>query len=154
MKITGCLFLLWLAGVPSHGIAQQVALTFDDLASHGPLPPGLTRVAVAKSIIQTLRKAGAPKVYGFVNGKLVQDVPRDAEVLKLWTEAGFPLGNHTWSHVDLHTSSAEAFEKDVAANEAILRQFMPAGGWQWFRYPYLHEGETPQKKRAVMVSFR
>jgi hypothetical protein len=41
MKTIAWLFLLWLAGGPSRGIAQQLALTFDDLSSHGPLPPGL-----------------------------------------------------------------------------------------------------------------
>jgi len=127
----------------------QVALTFDDLPSHGPLPPGMTRVEIAKSVIDTLRKFQAPMVYGFVNAKLVADRPQDAEVLKMWTAAGFPLGSHAFSHMDLATNKAEDFEKDIAANEATLRQFFPGGDWHWFRYPYLHEGDTAEKKHAI-----
>jgi peptidoglycan-N-acetylglucosamine deacetylase len=127
----------------------QVALTFDDLPSHGPLPPGMTRVDVAKSILRTLREWNAPSVYGFVNGLQLKTEPGDADVLTLWTEAGYPLGNHSYSHMDLHTNSAEAFENDIAANQPVLRKFMPTGNWRWFRYPFLREGDTPEKKKAV-----
>lgn len=149
MRITHCFPLLCLLGALNHGFGQQVAVTFDDLPSHGPLPPGLTRVDVAKSIIKTLLEWKAPGVLGLVNAKQLQDEPRDVEVLRLWVSAGFPLGNHTYSHMDLHTNSAEAFQEDIAANEAVLRRLMPASDWHWFRYPYLHEGDTPQKKDAI-----
>lgn len=149
LRITGCLPLLCLLGALNYGFGQQVALTFDDLPSHGPLPPGLTRVDVAKSIIGTLREWKAPGVLGLVNAKQLQDEPRDVEVLRLWVSAGFPLGNHTYSHMDLDTNSAEAFQEDIAADEAVLRTLMPAGDWHWFRYPYLHEGDTAQKREAI-----
>ena len=129
--------------------AQQVALTFDDLPSHGPLPPGMTRADVANRIIETLRQWKAPEVFGFVNGKLVESEPADAVVLKLWRAAGFPLGNHAFSHMDLHTNTAEAFQADVDANERLLESLMPSADWRWFRYPYLREGDNPQKKQAV-----
>jgi peptidoglycan/xylan/chitin deacetylase (PgdA/CDA1 family) len=127
----------------------QVALTFDDLPSHGPLPPAMTRVDVAKSILATLREWKAPRVYGFINGKLMEAEPRDADVLTLWTGAGYPLGNHAYSHMDLHTNTADAFQADIAANEPVLGKFMPTGDWHWFRYPYLREGDNPDKKKAV-----
>ncbi len=153
----------WLLSMPAiamtHGsrtdsptsiqTGPQVALTFDDLPSHGPLPPGMTRVDVATRILATLREWKAPSVYGFINGKLLETEPRDADVLKLWTEAGFPLGNHAYSHMDLHTNTAEAFAGDVVANEPVLQKFMPAGNWHWFRYPYLREGDNPDKHKAV-----
>jgi len=142
------IFLFAALGL-ARSLGQEVALTFDDLPSHGPLPPGVTRLDVARSVIRTLREANAPRVYGFLNAKKLQEVPRDAEVLKLWTAAGFPLGNHTWSHMDLHNNSAEAFEKDVKTNEPALVQYRPAGDWQWFRYPYLHEGDTSAKRQRV-----
>jgi peptidoglycan-N-acetylglucosamine deacetylase len=127
----------------------RVALTFDDLPSHGPLPQGLTRVDVAKSIIETLRKHNAPPTYGFINAKKVDDRPDDGEVLRLWRAAGFPLGNHAFSHMDLHANTPEAFEADVLANEAALRSLMGDLNWHWFRYPYLREGDTPEKYRTV-----
>ena len=52
--------------------AQQIAFTFDDLPSHGPLPPGVTRLQIADSILATLKKDKMPPTYGFINGKLVE----------------------------------------------------------------------------------
>jgi peptidoglycan-N-acetylglucosamine deacetylase len=128
-----------------------VALTFDDLPSHGPLPPGVTRVEVATRIIDALRQGRAPAVYGFVNARAIERRPEEAEVLRLWRAAGFPLGNHAFSHMDLHTNTAEAFEQDVVANEATLRAHMGDAGWQWFRFPYLREGDTSEKHRLVQA---
>ena len=127
----------------------RVALTFDDLPNHGPLPPGMSRVDVAKSILSTLKAYHAPAVYGFINARQLEAHPADAEVLRLWRAAGFPLGNHTFSHMDLHANAAEDFERDVAANEPALRSYMPGGGWGWFRYPFLREGDSAEKYRAV-----
>ena len=130
----------------------RVALTFDDLPSHGPLPPGMTRVEVASSIIQTLRKYKAPPTYGFINARQIDDRPGDGEVLRLWRAAGFPLGNHAFSHMDLHANTAEAFEKDVLANEPMLQSLMGDRDWRWFRYPYLREGDTSEKYQAVRAA--
>ena len=82
--------------------SARVALTFDDLPDHGPLPPGMSRIDVAKSIIGTLKAHQAPPVYGFINARQLETNPADAAVLRLWREAGFPLGNHTFSHMHQH----------------------------------------------------
>src|SRR6185436_490487 len=94
------------AGQSGGAPPSRVALTFDDLPDHGPLPPGMSRIDVAKSIIGTLKAHQAPPVYGFINARQLETNPADAAVLRLWREAGFPLGNHTFSHMDLHTSTA------------------------------------------------
>jgi peptidoglycan/xylan/chitin deacetylase (PgdA/CDA1 family) len=138
-----------------------VALTFDDLPSHGPLPAGMSRVDVARSIIDTLRRRGTPPIYGFINAKsAAADRPDEVEVLRLWRAAGFPLGNHAFSHMDLNASTVEAFEQDVRANEATLHRLMgdgsppkrsakADGAWRWLRFPYLREGDTVEKHRAI-----
>jgi len=140
------MFLLVLTWCVS---AQEVALTFDDLPAHGPLPPGMTRVHVAKSIIATLKAAKAPQVYGFINAVKLEQVPEDRAVLEAWRAAGFMLGNHTYTHMSLPDNTVEAFEKDIAANEPILRELMGKEDWHWFRYPFLWEGETLEKRNAV-----
>jgi peptidoglycan/xylan/chitin deacetylase (PgdA/CDA1 family) len=152
--IAGCLCLssvvaLSFAQQQTDERRQRVALTFDDLPDHGPLPPRLTRVDVAKSIIGALKSHHAPPVYGFINGKQLEAHPADIEVLRLWREAGFPLGNHTFSHMDLEANSVDDFERDVAANEPTLRSLMSSRDWHWFRYPYLREGNTSDKYRVV-----
>jgi peptidoglycan/xylan/chitin deacetylase (PgdA/CDA1 family) len=133
----------------SAGFSQQVAITVDDLPSHGSLPPGMTRADVAKRILKTLKDAHAPKVYGFVNARKLEQHPEDVEVLKLWRSAGFPLGNHTYAHISLNDSSADQFDQNVAADEPLLKSLMGRQDWHWFRYPYLWEGDTLEKRRAV-----
>jgi peptidoglycan-N-acetylglucosamine deacetylase len=133
----------------SAAFSQQVAITIDDLPSHGALPPGMTRTDVAKSILKTLKDARAPKVYGFVNAKKLEEHPEDIEVLKLWRQAGFPLGNHTYAHISLNDSSPEQFDQNVAADEPELKVLMGHQNWHWFRYPFLWEGDTLEKRHAV-----
>jgi peptidoglycan/xylan/chitin deacetylase (PgdA/CDA1 family) len=129
--------------------SAEVALTFDDLPAHGPIPAGSSRVDIAQRIIEQLRAYQAPPIYGFVNAKDLTEHPEDAQVLRVWRDAGFPLGNHAFSHMDLHANSAEAFEQDVLANEATLRTYMEGQDWHWLRFPYLREGDTPEKYHAV-----
>ena len=134
---------------PASPSPSEVALTFDDLPSHGPLPQGLSRVDIINSIIAALQAAHAPQVYGFINAKRLEDEPGSGQVLQLWRDAGFPLGNHTYSHMDLDTNTVEAFEKDIVANEATLQKYAAGQDWHWFRFPYLREGDTAEKHHAI-----
>ena len=137
------------SGAVKSGAQPEVALTFDDLPEHGPLVPGLTRVGIIGSIIHSLQAAHAPPIYGFVNAKWLEAHPEDARVLDLWREAGFPLGNHTLSHMDLNANSLDAFEEDLVAGEPALQKWMGARDWRWLRFPYLNEGDTPEKHRGI-----
>lgn len=128
--------------------AQQLAITWDDLPAHGPLPPGETRVEIAQKIISAMQQAKLPPVYGFVNGVQTQNEPASAPVLQLWRDAGLPLGNHTWSHMNLNTNPLADWEQDVTRNEPMLRQYMGDADWRWLRFPYLSEGDTAQKRTA------
>ena len=141
-----CTYMLLTAGA---ALAQEVAVTVDDLPSHGALPSGMTRSDIARSILKSLKDAHAPKVYGFVNAKKLELHPEDIEVLKLWRGAGFPLGNHTYAHLSLNASTADEFDKNVAADEPELKLLMGRQNWRWFRYPYLWEGDTLEKRHAV-----
>lgn len=137
----------------SSGEAKpKIAITFDDLPSHGPLPPGETRVEIATKILTALRDAHIPPVYGFVNGELIEKQPGDEAVLQKWRAAGDLLGNHTWSHKNLNERPLAEFEQDVIRNEPVLTKWMPKDDWRWFRFPYLAEGNTAAK-RAVFRSF-
>jgi len=140
------------AGDSSAAVAvavPRIAFTFDDLPAHGPLPPGETRIEIISKIIAALREAGVPPTYGFVNGQLLQQRPADAAVLKAWRAAGNPLGNHTWSHMNLDERSLEDFEADVTTNEQTLSDWMQGQDWHWFRFPFLAEGDTPEKRTGI-----
>jgi len=128
---------------------QQMAVTFDDLPVHGPLPPGVTRLEVTQSILETLKREKLPPVYGFINGGRGAEDAGSVSVLEAWRKAGQPLGNHTWMHFDLSKESAEEFEAEVSRNEPLLQSLMGKQDWHWLRYPFLREGDTVEKRRAV-----
>jgi len=134
--------------------APEVALTFDDLPVHGPLPPGTTRREIADSIIRALQATHAPPTYGFMNAKNLEQDPSSAKVLQSWRAAGFFLANHTFSHMDLDTNSADSFEQDLIAGEDTLQQYMGNEDWHWLRFPFLHEGDDLEKHHAVAEFLR
>lgn len=91
-----------------------------------------------------------PRIYGFVNGVRTVDAPATMQVLQMWRNAHEPLGNHTWAHTDINDQTAEQFLADVDRNQALLNSIDPHGQKQkWLRYPFLHEGDTLSKRRAV-----
>jgi lysophospholipase L1-like esterase/peptidoglycan/xylan/chitin deacetylase (PgdA/CDA1 family) len=131
------------------GSPLKIALTFDDLPAHGSLPEGTTREEIARKILAALHDAGAPPVYGFVNGEALEREPGSDAIFGAWRTAGQPLGNHTWSHMNLAQHPLTEFEADATRMEPLLRQHMKDEDWHWFRFPYLSEGDTPEKKNGV-----
>ncbi|MFL6605586.1 MAG: GDSL-type esterase/lipase family protein [Steroidobacteraceae bacterium] len=129
--------------------APKLALTFDDLPVHGPLPPGETRVGIVQKIVAALQAARAPPSYGFINAASVNTEPDSAAVLEIWRDAGLPLGNHTWSHTNAAGHPPEDFEADVQRDEPLLRTLMSGADWHWFRYPYLSEGATLEERARL-----
>jgi peptidoglycan/xylan/chitin deacetylase (PgdA/CDA1 family) len=146
MKRTLAISLVLFA---SLACGQQMALTFDDLPSHGALPPGMTRLEITQSILKTLKQEKMPPAYGFINGGRGAEDASSLSVLKAWRAAGQPLGNHTWAHLDLNKETPEEFGAEVLKNETLLRSLNGKADWHWLRYPYLHEGDTVEKRRAV-----
>jgi peptidoglycan/xylan/chitin deacetylase (PgdA/CDA1 family) len=138
-----------LPALSGLGVAQKLAITIDDLPQNGGLPPGMTRVDITRDTIAVLKKRHVPPVYGFINAKKLEGSADGAEALKLWAAAE-PFGNHTYTHIDLEQNTAEAFEHDLEQNEPALELLAkPGNDWHWLRYPYLHEGDTVEKRRAV-----
>ena len=128
---------------------QQIAFTWDDVPAHNAMPPGETRVAIGRKIILATLQAHMPPVYGFVNGAATEREPASEPMLKDWREAGFFLGNHAWSHMNLNSASLADWEADVLKNEPILEKYAAGSDWHWLRYPYLAEGDTPEKRNAA-----
>jgi peptidoglycan/xylan/chitin deacetylase (PgdA/CDA1 family) len=142
--------VLWLGGVGVLGArAQEMAITVDDLPAHGNLPPHVSRLQVAQTMLKALKEANMPPVYGFINADGVNKLASEEAVLKAWRAAGEPLGSHTWSHPDFEKITAAAFETEISKNEPMLKKYMDGQDWHWFRYPFLHAGDTVEKRRAV-----
>jgi peptidoglycan/xylan/chitin deacetylase (PgdA/CDA1 family) len=126
-----------------------LALTFDDLPAAGSLPPGGNRTKVAADLISALQTAHLKGVYGFVNASKLENDPDAQQALRIWVAAGMKIGNHTWSHPSLADLSAEAYEREIARDEPALVKYSRTHDWQWFRYPYLAEGDTEVKRNEV-----
>ena len=126
-----------------------VALTFDDLPAAGSLPPGANRAEIAASLTAELKANHLKGTYGFVNAVKLENDPDAQQALRNWIAAGMNIGNHTWAHLSLTGNTVEAFERDIAHDEPTLAQYAGKRDWHWFRYPYLWEGETMEKRNAV-----
>src|SRR5919197_2946796 len=140
----------WLCGLASPVVAAtELAVTVDDLPAHGATPPGMSRLEIAEHIIRTLRRHAVPGVYGFTNGRGVREKPVRREVVRAWLAAGFRLGNHTSSHLNLKEGTAAEYIADIERNEALLTELSPDAALKVFRYPYLQSGETSEKRQEV-----
>ena len=128
--------------------ATELAVTVDDLPAHGPLPPDMQRGPIAEQMLAALQRHGVRAV-GFVNGGQLREHPERADILQRWLQAGFPVGNHTFSHLDINHGTAAEYIADIERNEAVLAT-VAGGHWpRLFRYPYLHEGEHAETREAV-----
>lgn len=127
--------------------APEVAFTFDDLPVHAALPLGQSRIGIAKQVIAALKAAKLPPAYGLVNAVGTATEPDSAPVLNMWRAAGNPLGNHTWSHPGLTKLTVPEYEDEIIRNEPVIAEL--GGDWHWFRYPFLDEGDTPEKRAEV-----
>jgi peptidoglycan/xylan/chitin deacetylase (PgdA/CDA1 family) len=128
---------------------QGVALTFDDLPLNGDLPPGITRAQITRDVLGVLSQRKVPQVFGFVNARKLEENKDSVDASRLWVAAGERVGNHTYSHIDLHQNTPEVFERDLAQNEPVLELLSDKDDWRWLRYPFLREGDTVEKRRAV-----
>lgn len=126
-----------------------VALTFDDLPAAGSLPPGENRTRILTRLAATLKAEHLEGTYGFVNAVKLENDPDAQQALQAWVDAGMNVGSHTWSHPAINDLTAEAFEEEIAKNEPALAKYGQLRDWRWFRYPFLWEGDTLEKRHAV-----
>ena len=141
------------ARLPQTAAARSVAVTFDDLPIAGVLPRDIDASReLTRKLLGAIAAHHVPTI-GFVNeDKLnaangVVDTQR-VDLLKRWLEAGLELGNHSYSHADLHATPLDAFESEVLKGERVTRELMEERGLRlrYFRHPYLHTGRDLEKK--------
>lgn len=136
---------------PRH---REIAVTFDDL----PAPsdsvvsddPAALQAMTAR-LLAELKGYRIPAI-GFVNEEKLDrgDFSQRVNILKMWLDAGFTLGNHTYSHADIDSMPLAAYELDFLRGEMVTQPLLLAKGMRerYFRYPYLDVGETLDTKRA------
>ena len=138
-----------LGTLPCGAQDKKIALTFDDLPALGPL--GFWRPReISNTILRTLNEHHITAA-GFVVEEKVDSKPTSYIVIEDWAERGHLLGNQTYSDVDLNQLSAQDFLEHVTEGQKYLRRAARnlSFNYRYFRYPFLHQGETSKKKERV-----
>lgn len=144
------ILIILLFSLSMHSaFSMEVAITIDDIPVSGDLPPNITRIDVVNKMLAVLKKHHITGVYGLMNGKSAVQDKDGFVILKEWLTAGHFLGNHTYSHLDLAKVNSSDYIADIQKNEKILNQLMQHKDYHYFRYPYLSEGNTQEKRNTV-----
>jgi peptidoglycan/xylan/chitin deacetylase (PgdA/CDA1 family) len=115
---------------------------------------GAEMVEMRTKLLGTLRDQKVPAV-GFVNEqklyKQFGEVDQRIKVLGMWTEYGFELGNHTFSHASLNRVSLADWEEEVVRGETVTRMLLAQHNMKlrYFRHPYLDTGRDLQTRRQA-----
>lgn len=128
---------------------RAVAVTFDDLPVVSVLPlDQAEREAITAGLLGAIRRHQVPAI-GFVNENKLMDSagavdPDRAALLGRWLDGGLELGNHTWSHPDLHRVPLAEFTDEVLKGERVTRRLLAERGRapRFFRHPFLHTGRS------------
>lgn len=104
-------------------------------------------------LLAALKDQKVPAV-GFVNAKKVfkwGEVDERIKALNMWLDAGFDLGNHTYSHLSLNQVGLKAWEDDVVQGEPLLRLLLDQHKkkLRYFRHPYLDTGRDVLTRRQA-----
>ena len=143
------------AAVQGAARPRTIAITIDDLPTASVLGDDITRAeTITGDLLAALHRAQVPAI-GFVNeGKLHTDGlidPRRVALLQAWIDAGLELGNHTYSHIDLHRTDVETFIREVDRGDVVVRRLLAPAGRQprYFRHPFLRTGERAATRDKV-----
>jgi peptidoglycan/xylan/chitin deacetylase (PgdA/CDA1 family) len=125
---------------------RQVAITFDDLPGASAARTDIEYFRTfTTELLDAFARHQVPAI-GFVNESKLEAGgvidPARVALLKQWADAGIELGNHSYSHHDLHTTPLDAFKQDVIRGEPITKKLMADAGkrLRFFRHPFLHTG--------------
>lgn len=128
--------------------ARRVAITIDDLPTvsrNFTTPADHDRIT--RKLVSALEKHRVPAI-GFVNerklysGGALQE--SEVDLLRQWTRAGLELGNHTFSHFDLHVVDVPTYLADLTRGDSVTRRLLTERGRapRYFRHPFLHTGRS------------
>jgi peptidoglycan/xylan/chitin deacetylase (PgdA/CDA1 family) len=144
--------LLWGAGaffslVALTAHAQSVAFTFDD----GPNLEATPRLSAQQrnaAMLAALDKHGV-KAALFVTAGNGANQPEGLALARAWGEAGHAIGNHTMTHPDLHSArlTLAQYQQEILDCDRIISTL--PGYRKWFRYTFLREGNTPEKRDGM-----
>jgi peptidoglycan/xylan/chitin deacetylase (PgdA/CDA1 family) len=125
---------------------SKVALTFDDLPMHASVPDGQTRAEVIAHIIHVLKAEKIPSPIVFANLASTEVQKENQDIVKAWSDSGFLIGNHNYTHRSLKVLSLDDYIADFKKNEKRIKELTGHSFEKYFRYPYQEEGDTFEKR--------
>ena len=148
--VRAALLALGLAAAPLH--AQSVAFSFDDgptLASTPRLSPEARNEAMLAALAKHRLKAAL-----FVTAGNGADRPEGLALAQAWSRAGHLIGNHTMTHPSLNDAkvSLAQYQQELLDCDRIIAAL--PGYRKWFRFTYLQEGNTPEKRDGMRAFLR
>lgn len=139
------LLLIVLSTLSFTNLAKELAITFDDSPRFATgYFDGQTR---AKKLIDTLKNHNVEQVAFFSVGKNLDS--EGVNRLKLYAESGHIIANHTDSHPNFNQLNLTDYQQDFIKADKRLKQFKTYKNL--FRYPYLREGNTVEKRNGMRV---
>lgn len=129
----------------------RIAITLDDLPGSEIMPHGYSSERLLIEIVAALKKHRVQSATGFVIGSRLDRDPHGRAALATWLEAGFELGNHSYSHGSIDELGVDAYYADVVRMDETMHALERASGQpsRWFRYPFLEEGRHQQERRLL-----
>ena len=119
---------------------QSIALTFDD----GPDMADKRGLSAAERNAAILKQLADAHLKSILFVTRTDADPARNDLIREWGKEGHQIGNHTATHPDFDEISLAAFEQEMLACDAAIRD-MP-GFTRRFRFPYLKEGNTREKR--------
>lgn len=146
-RIATLLVSILIAVLSSLAHAQSVAFTFDD-GPHLAETPRLSAKARNQAMLDALAKHGV-KATLFVTVNNGANRPEGLAFARAWGEAGHTIGNHTMSHPDLDSAKVTLaqYQQEMLECDAVIRNL--PGYRKWFRFTFLREGNTPEKRDGM-----
>ena len=153
-RLSLLLSLLLVAGGSASAAEERplrpLLVTVDDLpiAARGHDSPAERR-QITNGLLGHLERRGIQAV-GLVTWSNVRD-DGDRKLLERWLAAGHELGNHSDTHPNYTATSFEAYRDDMERARRELEALLAPHGrkLRFFRFPFLREGDTPEKVAAM-----
>ncbi|MFZ2999598.1 polysaccharide deacetylase family protein [Undibacterium umbellatum] len=145
--VTRSFILMACMALAANAGAQTVAITIDD----GPnleQTPRLSPEQRNQTMLNALAKHGVSAAL-FVTADYAAKQPAGYVLAKAWGDAGHAVGNHTMSHPNLHSDkvSLAQYQQEILDCDQIISTL--PGYQKWYRYTYLREGNTPEKRDGM-----
>lgn len=136
------LFLLFILTLFVNSVfaeKREIAITIDDLPFVGE-----SKNFHLTMIIDALTASEIPATGFIIAGKVGAD---NWKTLQKFRDAGFGLGNHTLSHINLNRVDADTYIREIGQADKILSPVLTEP--KFFRYPYLAVSKGAKKEKIL-----